>query len=94
MDPVRIGLVGHGFGGRYSHAPLIAASPECEFIGVVTSSDVITLAHTISARRTQHRRPIRQPCEQAVSVLTQNRQQAERRRHRSVDDHRSSAEWP
>ncbi len=38
MDPVKIGLVGYGFGGRYFHAPLIAASTECEFIGVVTSS--------------------------------------------------------
>ena len=38
MDPVKIGLVGYGFGGRYFHAPLIAAAPECEFIGVVTSS--------------------------------------------------------
>ena len=38
MDPIKIGLVGYGFGGRYFHAPLIAASPECELIGVVTSS--------------------------------------------------------
>ena len=38
MDPVKIGLVGYGFGGRYFHAPLIAASPECEFIGIVTTS--------------------------------------------------------
>ena len=38
MDPVKIGLVGYGFGGRYFHAPLIAAAPECEFMGVVTSS--------------------------------------------------------
>ncbi|MEV7397146.1 Gfo/Idh/MocA family oxidoreductase [Aeromicrobium sp. NPDC092404] len=38
MDPVRIGLVGYGFGGRYFHAPLIAAAPECEFVGVVTAS--------------------------------------------------------
>ena len=38
MDPVKIGLVGYGFGGRYFHAPLIAAAPECEFVGVVTSS--------------------------------------------------------
>ena len=38
MDPVKIGLVGYGFGGRYFHAPLIAAAPECEFIGVVTTS--------------------------------------------------------
>ena len=38
MDPVKIGLVGYGFGGRYFHAPLIAAAPECEFVGVVTAS--------------------------------------------------------
>jgi predicted dehydrogenase len=38
MDPVKIGLVGYGFGGRYFHAPLISSAPECEFIGVVTSS--------------------------------------------------------
>ena len=38
MEPVRIGLVGYGFGGRYFHAPLIASAPECEFVGVVTSS--------------------------------------------------------
>ncbi len=38
MDPVRIGLVGYGFGGRYFHAPLISSAAECEFIGVVTTS--------------------------------------------------------
>ena len=38
MDPVKIGLVGYGFGGRYFHAPLISSARECEFIGVVTSS--------------------------------------------------------
>ena len=38
MDPVRIGLVGYGFGGRYFHAPLISSAPECEFLGVVTTS--------------------------------------------------------
>lgn len=38
MDPVRIGLVGYGFGGRYFHAPLISSAPECEFVGVVTTS--------------------------------------------------------
>lgn len=38
VDPVRIGLVGYGFGGRYFHAPLLAAAPECEFVGVVTAS--------------------------------------------------------
>jgi predicted dehydrogenase len=38
MSPVRFGLVGYGFGGRYFHAPLLAAAPECEFLGVVTTS--------------------------------------------------------
>ena len=38
MDPVRIALVGYGSGGRYFHAPLIASAPECEFLGVVTTS--------------------------------------------------------
>ena len=38
MEPVRIGLVGYGFGGRWFHAPQLAAAPECEFLGVVTSS--------------------------------------------------------
>jgi predicted dehydrogenase len=38
MSPVRFGLVGYGFGGRYFHAPLLAAAPECEFLGVVTNS--------------------------------------------------------
>jgi predicted dehydrogenase len=38
MEPVKLGLVGYGFGGRYFHAPLIASAPECEFLGVVTRS--------------------------------------------------------
>jgi predicted dehydrogenase len=38
VDPVRIGLVGFGFGGRYFHAPLLASASECEFLGVVSSS--------------------------------------------------------
>jgi len=38
MDPVRIGLVGYGFGGRYFHAPLISSAAECDFLGVVTTS--------------------------------------------------------
>jgi predicted dehydrogenase len=38
MEPVRFGLVGYGFGGRYFHAPLLAAAPEIEFLGVVTRS--------------------------------------------------------
>jgi len=37
-SPVRIGLVGYGFGGRRFHAPLIVSAPECEFAGVVTRS--------------------------------------------------------
>ncbi|WP_432197488.1 Gfo/Idh/MocA family protein [Streptomyces sp. bgisy027] len=36
--PVRIGLIGYGFGGRVFHAPLLVAAPEYEFLGVVTSS--------------------------------------------------------
>jgi predicted dehydrogenase len=35
---VRFGLVGYGFGGRYFHAPLIRAAPECALVGVVTAS--------------------------------------------------------
>ncbi len=38
MVPVRIGLVGFGFGGRYFHAPLLASASECEFLGVVSTS--------------------------------------------------------
>ena len=38
MTPVRFGLVGYGFGGRYFHAPLLAAASGCEFVGVVTTS--------------------------------------------------------
>ena len=38
MVPVRIGLVGYGFGGRYFHAPLLASAAECEFLGVATNS--------------------------------------------------------
>lgn len=38
MRPLRIGLLGYGFGGRHFHAPLIASSAECEFLGVVTTS--------------------------------------------------------
>jgi predicted dehydrogenase len=37
--PVRIGLVGYGFGGRYFHAPLLAAASSCDFVGVVTTSE-------------------------------------------------------
>jgi predicted dehydrogenase len=37
-DAVRYGLVGYGSGGRIFHAPLIASTPEIEFVGVVTRS--------------------------------------------------------
>lgn len=36
--PLRIGLVGYGFGGRYFHAPLLASAGNCDFRGVVTTS--------------------------------------------------------
>lgn len=39
-DPVRFGLIGYGFGGRYFHAPLLDAAPAVDFLGVVTSSPV------------------------------------------------------
>jgi predicted dehydrogenase len=38
MASVPFGLVGYGFGGRYFHAPLITSAPECNLIGVMTSS--------------------------------------------------------
>jgi predicted dehydrogenase len=38
-EPVRIGLVGYGLGGRAFHAPLIASAPELDLVGVVTTSD-------------------------------------------------------
>jgi predicted dehydrogenase len=38
VTAVRIGLAGYGFGGQFFHAPLIASAPECEFMGVVTTS--------------------------------------------------------
>jgi predicted dehydrogenase len=38
MEPVRIGLVGYGFGGRWFHAPLLRAADECDLVGVVTTS--------------------------------------------------------
>ncbi|MCE0535948.1 Gfo/Idh/MocA family oxidoreductase [Kineosporia rhizophila] len=37
-DDVKIGLVGFGFGGKYFHAPLLAAAPGVQFAGVVTTS--------------------------------------------------------
>ncbi|MCD5312667.1 Gfo/Idh/MocA family oxidoreductase [Kineosporia babensis] len=37
-DDVKIGLVGFGFGGKYFHAPLLAAAPGVQFAGVVTKS--------------------------------------------------------
>ena len=36
-NPVRIGLVGYGFGGRTFHAPLIASAESLELVGVVTT---------------------------------------------------------
>jgi predicted dehydrogenase len=38
VTPVRIGLLGYGFGGRNFHAPLIASASECEFLGLVSTS--------------------------------------------------------
>jgi len=38
MTALRVGLLGYGFGGRYFHAPLLASTAECEFLGVVTTS--------------------------------------------------------
>jgi predicted dehydrogenase len=38
VDPLRIGLAGFGFGGRYFHAPFLASVPECEFLGAITTS--------------------------------------------------------
>ena len=38
VSDVRIGLVGYGFGGRFFHAPFLAAAAGCEFLGVVTTS--------------------------------------------------------
>jgi predicted dehydrogenase len=38
VTPLRIGLAGYGFGGRYFHAPLLASASECEFLGVITTS--------------------------------------------------------
>lgn len=38
MTPVRFGLVGYGFGGRWFHAPFIAASSACSLTAVMTSS--------------------------------------------------------
>jgi predicted dehydrogenase len=37
-SPLRVGLLGYGFGGRFFHAPLIASADECELTGVVTRS--------------------------------------------------------
>jgi predicted dehydrogenase len=38
MEPVRVGLVGYGFGGRWFHAPLLRAAAGCDLVGVLTSS--------------------------------------------------------
>jgi predicted dehydrogenase len=37
-EPVRIGVVGYGLGGRAFHAPLIASAAECALVGVVTTN--------------------------------------------------------
>jgi predicted dehydrogenase len=37
-DPVRIGLVGYGLGGRFFHAPFIEAADGIDLVGVVTNS--------------------------------------------------------
>jgi predicted dehydrogenase len=38
-QPVRIGVVGYGLGGRVFHVPLITSSPALELVGVVTPND-------------------------------------------------------
>jgi len=38
-EPVRIGVVGYGLGGRVFHAPLIASAPNAVLAGVVTTND-------------------------------------------------------
>jgi predicted dehydrogenase len=38
IQPVRIGLVGYGKGGRFFHAPLISGAAGCKLAGVVTRS--------------------------------------------------------
>ncbi len=38
MIPVRFGVVGYGVGARHFHAPFIRSAPECELVGVMTSS--------------------------------------------------------
>lgn len=38
MTPVKFGLAGYGFGGRYFHAPLLTSAPDCELVAVLTSS--------------------------------------------------------
>jgi predicted dehydrogenase len=38
MSSLPFVLFGYGSGGRYFHAPLLAAAPGCEFLGVVTTS--------------------------------------------------------
>ena len=37
-EPLRIGLVGYGKGGRYFHAPHLTLAPDCVLAGVVTRS--------------------------------------------------------
>ena len=35
-EPVRIGVVGYGLGGRVFHAPLVDSAPKASLVGVVT----------------------------------------------------------
>ena len=53
VRPVRIGLVGYGKGGRFFHAPLIAAAAGCELAGVATRwrSGGMSLCATSPVRR-------------------------------------------
>ena len=54
VQPLRIGLVGYGKGGRFFHAPLIAAAAGCGSAGVATrwrSGGVISSATTPVRRR-------------------------------------------
>ncbi len=38
MTPVRFGLIGYGYGGRWFHLPLIASATECSLVAVMTTS--------------------------------------------------------
>ena len=62
MEPVRFGLVGYGFGGRYFHAPLLAAAPGVAFLGVDTSDS------TSDARAFLASHPVSYPSYQTAST--------------------------